>query len=128
MKKPILLISLLLFANTSDSFYYQKDKKVFLTPINKTQNRELSKIVYYKTTDNYRVGVTKELIVKIKYRETLENLLQKYSLTIKKRLTSSLYLLQADNKDKTLDIANKLHDEIGVSYAHPNFIKEMRSR
>jgi len=128
MKKLTLLIPILLFANANEKYYYKQNQKIVLTPITKSQNRKLSKIVYYKTTDNYRVGVTKEMIVKIEDRDILEHLLQKHSLILKKRLTSSLYLLQADNKDKTLDIANKLHDEIGVSYAHPNFIKEMRSR
>ncbi len=127
MKKIILLLTLLLFANASDNFYYQKDKKVFLTPIKSSQKlRKINSIDinYYTTPKDNIVGMTKEFIVKIKDEEALESLIKKYPIILKKRLSKNLYLMEANSTDKTLDISNQLHHDINVSYAHPNFIKK----
>lgn len=133
MKKIILISSLLLFANATDNFYYQKDKKVLLTPIKSTQTRTFQKtnstqIDYYKTQNNKTVGINKELIVKIKKEKALDNLLKKYAIVVKKKLAKKLYLMEVNSTQETLDITNQLYHDINVSYAHPNFIKKIIPR
>jgi len=133
MKKTILTLSLLLFANASDNFYYQKDKKVFLTPIKSTQLRTFQKINstqidYYKTPTGHTVGINKELLVKIEEEKALEDLLKKYSIVVKKRLAKNLYLMEVNSTQETFDVSNQLYHDTNVLYAHPNFIKKIIPR
>jgi len=133
MKKILILSSLLLFANATDNFYYQKDKKVFLTPIKSTQFRTFQKtnstqIDYYKTEKDHTVGISKEFIVKIKEEKALENLLKKYSIVLNKRLAKNLYLMEVNGTQETLDVSNQLYYDVNVTYAHPNFIKKIEAR
>jgi hypothetical protein len=133
MKKIILLSSILLFANATDNFYYQKDKKVFLTPIKSTQLQTFqktnsTKIDYYKTQNDKTVGINKEFIVKIKEEKALEGLLKKYSIVVKKRLAQNLYLMEINSTQETLAVSNQLYHDANVSYAHPNFIKKIEPR
>jgi hypothetical protein len=68
MKRVIILVFILFFANANENFYYQNNKKIELTPIKTTQKIQKSDstqtIDYYKTQNNTTVGVTKEIIVK----------------------------------------------------------------
>ena len=132
MKKIILLLlSLLLFANASDNFYYQKDKKVFLTSIKSVetfQKISSTKIDYYKTQEGHTVGISKEFIVKLKEEQALQNLIKKYSISLKKRLAKNLYLMEVNSTKETLIVTNELYHDSNVSYAHPNFIKKIESR
>jgi len=131
MKKLTLLIPILLFANANDNFYYQNDKKVFLTPIVSSQKfRKINSIdINYYTTPNYNiVGVTKEFIIKLKDEKSLEILLKKYPITLKKRLASNLYLMEVNTIDKTIDMTQKLYLDTNVIYVHPNFIKKIKLR
>ncbi len=129
MKILTLLTLLFLFANATDNFYYQKDKKVFLTPIKSTQFRTFQKtnstqINYYKTQNDKTVGINKEFIVKIKEEKALEGLLKKYSIVVKKRLAQNLYLMEINSTQETIEACNRLYHDANVSYAHPNFIKK----
>ena len=133
MKIIFFLIFCFKFPNATDNFYYQKDKKVFLTPIKSTQIRTFQKINatqidYYKTPKGHTVGINKALIVKIKEEKALENLLKKYSIVVKKKLAKKLYLMEVNCTKATLDISNQLYHDDNVSYAHPNFIKKIESR
>ena len=133
MKIPTFLLLLFLFAHATDNFYYQKDKKVFLTPIKPTQVRTFQKtnttqIDYYKTQNDKTVGINKEFIVKIKEEKALQDLLKKYSIVIKKRLAKNLYLMEVNSTQETLDVSNQLYYDANVSYAHPNFIKKIEAR
>jgi len=133
MKQTIVISSILFFANASDNFYYQKDKKVLLTSIKSTQLRTFQKINstqidYYKTEKGHTVGISKEFIVKIKEEKALEDLLKKYSIVVKKRLAKNLYLMETNSTQETLDVSNQLYHDVNVSYAHPNFIKKIIPR
>ena len=134
MKKIFLLFSFLCFANASDNFYYQNNNKVFLTPITinqKVQKRDLNQtdiIHFYKTDRGQTVGISKAFILKLKEEKILDKLVEKYQLTVKKRLTQKLYLMEAKSIEETLDICNRLYEENNVSYAHPDFIKKIKSR
>ena len=131
MKKILILSSLLLFANATDNFYYQKDKKVFLTPIKSVETFQKTNSIhidYYKTQEGYTVGISKEFIVKLKEEQALKSLIKKYSIIVNKRLAKNLYLMEVNSTEETLDISNQLYYDSNVSYAHPNFIKKIESR
>jgi len=132
MKQIIPIMIILLFANASDNFYYQNDKKIELTPIKnieKLQKKDSNQTInYYKTEQGQTVGVTQEIIIKIEDKKSLEPLLNKYNLNLKQNLTTKLYVVETNNNQETLEIANSLYTEENVSYAHPNFIKRIDKR
>jgi hypothetical protein len=132
MKQLVILLLILFFANANENFYYQNNQKIELTPIKTTQKLQKSDstqtIDYYKTRNNITVGVTKEIIVKIKEEEALEGILGQYAINLKKRLTSTLYLVETNSSTLTLEISNQLYHDANVSYAHPNFIKKIDKR
>ena len=132
MKKNIIFLIFLFFANANDNFYYQKDKKIFLTPINTTQTiqkKESNQTVqYYKTLKGQTVGISKEIIVKVIEEKAIDSLVEKYDINVKKKLTQKLYLVEINSTKETLTITNKLYDDENVSYAHPNFIKRIDKR
>lgn len=134
-KKIMLLLSFLFFVNVyaNSNFYYYKNKKIFLTPINsyKVIQRSYSKqtkINYYKTKRGYIVGIGKELIVKLKDGIKPQSLVNKYPIIIKKKLLKNTYLVETNNTKKTLNINNKLALDKNVIYAIPNFIKKIHQR
>ena len=132
MKKNIIFLLFLFFANANDNFYYQKDKKIFLTPIYTTQTiqkKESNQTVqYYKTSKGQTVGISKEIIVKVIEEKSIDSLVEKYDINVKKKLTQKLYLVEINSTKETLTITNKLYDDENVSYAHPNFIKRIDKR
>jgi hypothetical protein len=134
MKRVIILVFILSYANANanEIFYYKNNQKIELTPIKTTQKLQKSDstqtIDYYKTRNNITVGVTKEIIVKIKEEEALEGILEQYAINLKKRLTSTLYLVETNSSTLTLEISNQLYHDANVSYAHPNFIKKIDKR
>jgi hypothetical protein len=132
MKKIIITVTILYFANASDNFYYQNNKKIELTPIQsieKLQKKDSIQIIdYYKTSTDQTVGVTQEIMVKIEDNNSVENILKRYDLNLKQRLTPTIYVVETNSTQQTLKIANSLYEEANVSYAHPNFIKKIDKR
>ena len=136
MKKILMLIlsTFLLFANASENFYYQEGKKIFLTPIQttqkfqKTDSNQTKNINYYKTPKGYTVGISKELIVKLKEEKNIEDLADKYALVVKEQLAQNLYVIEVNSTEETLTISNELTLDNDVLYAQPNFIKKVQQR
>ena len=132
MKQIISIIIILLFANASDNFYYQNDKKTELIPIKNTeklQKKDSNQTInYYKTEQGQIVGVTQEIIIKVEDKKSLEPLLKKYNLNLKQNLTTKLYVVETNSTQETLEITNSLYAEENVSYSHPNFIKRIDKR
>jgi len=132
MKSLIILLLISLFANASDNFYYQNDKKVILTPIqisNTFQKMDANHTIeYFKTPKGQTVGMGQEIIVKLKDTKALDSLVKKYAVNIKTKLTNKLYVLEVNSTKQTLEITNKLYLDANVSYAHPNLIKRIDKR
>lgn len=134
MKKNIIFLTVLCFANASDNFYYQNHKKVFLTPIKthqkfqKIDSNQTKKINYYKTDKGHTVGISKELIVKLKEEKNIQDLADKYAVVVKTQLAKGLYVVEVNSREETLTISNKLTLDNDVLYAQPNFIKKVQQR
>ena len=132
MKKIIPIITILLFANASDNFYYQEDKKITLTPIKTTQKLQKKDfnqtINYYKKENGQIVGVTQEIIIKLKEKKAINNLIEKYPITVKEKLTNRLYVVEINSIKEIFNISQQLYRDTNVSYVHPNFIKRIDKR
>jgi len=132
MKKIIPIITILLFANASDNFYYQKDKKITLSPIKtiqKLQKKDFNQTInYYKKENGQIVGVTQEIIIKLKEKKAINNLIEKYPITVKEKLTNRLYVVEINSIKEIFNISQQLYRDTNVSYVHPNFIKRIDKR
>jgi len=128
MKKNIMvLLGLSMYLLAQDTYYYKNHKKETLTPLQQ-KSRSINPIKYYKNTRGIVLGVNKNLIVKINNPSQLKTYSNKYGLEVLKELSKGLYLLRNNSQASTLEVANKLTLEQGVSYAHPDFIKKMIGR
>jgi len=124
LKATFLFFSLFGVLFATEYFYYNGDKKVTLTKM--AQSNET--INYYTTPSNTIIGVTDEIIIKLKDSTMLESLSIKYNFLVIDTLTENLYLIKVSNKEETLPMANKLYLEDSVQYASPNFIKSIDKR
>mgnify|MGYP000113340547 CR=1 FL=1 len=128
MKKFLaIIISILQLSSASDNFYYQNNKKVYLTPYNSSL-RSNPAINYYQNEKGLIVGITDKLIVKTKDNVSIDDLLCKFNLSIEKNLGKNLYVLKAADKNLTIERANQLHQNENIEYAQPDFIKKRFSR
>jgi hypothetical protein len=127
MKFFLTIIAILEFSCANDNFYYQNNKKIYLTPYQNI-SRSISNINYYQNDKGVVLGVTDKLIVKLKDVSNIKSLTDKYDLILVKKLSKNLYLMKVGNKNSTIDIANKLNEENSVEYAQPDFIKTMFHR
>ncbi len=115
-----------------NNFYYNGNKKVSLEKINTTQSTSRSvdsaDIIYYKTSRNITLGVTNEIIIKVKDSTMLQYLEKKYNFSIIKEIFTGTYLIKITNPEDTITIANALHQENSIEYASPNFVKSINKR
>ena len=128
MKKSIAFIvlsSVILLAQ--DTYYYKNHKKETLVPVENFK-RSLSSVKYYKNTRGIVLGVSKNIILKVSNATSLQTYMDKYQLEVIKELSTGLYHLKNNSNASTLDVANQLTLEQGVTYAHPDFIKKIHKR
>lgn len=132
MLKQTIAFLLSTYLIASDMYYYNNNQKVYLTPQESNQSRLQNKSVpnphaahYYKTSSNTQVGITDEILIKTK---NLDAVLHRYDVTLKKRITSDIYLLKAKESALTLDISNQMYEDSNILYAHPNFIRQIDNR
>lgn len=123
----MILLGLSISVLAQDTFYYRNKTKETLIPIQQ-KDRSINTIKYYKNTKGIVLGVSKNIIVKVDNPTHLKKYLDKYKLEVLREISKGLYLLKNSSKAPTLDVANGLTLEKGVSYAHPDFIKKMIKR
>ncbi len=95
---------------------------------NENISRSTAHVDYYKNEKGIILGVTNQLILKLKDDSNLQTYLNEYNLTIKANLGKNLYLLKAENNNLAIDAANALSNKNDVKYSHPDFIEEIISR
>ena len=125
----LFFIILSLYA-AEGSFYYENGKKISLKPVSsplRTLN-EKSGIDYYQTQRGIVVGVSDKLLVKLQDKSQLQALLKEFNLVMLKAYNNNIFLLQTPSKNKTITIANELHQKENVLFAHPDFLKQSMKR
>lgn len=71
---------------------------------------------------------TKKVILKTNENGDISSLLEKYHLSILKRLSKNLYLVKTTDINKTKTILYQLNHDPHVQYAHPDRIKKIIPR
>ena len=123
----IIFIVIIQYGCANDNYYYKNNQKVTITATNSI-SRSNTNIDYYQNNQGISLGVTDKLIVKLKDVKDLEQILNKFNLTLEKTLSKNLYLLKTTNKNLTIDISNRLSEKEYIEYSHPDFIKKRMSR
>ena len=121
MKEIIFTFMLLLEFTMAKDYFYKDDKKIV---IEKVGMSNIKNIEYYKTEEGIFLGISDKIIVKMKDIDFLEKYIQKYNISMQKKISKNLYLIQVKDRSKTLHVANELHEEEDVEYAQPDFIKK----
>ncbi len=122
-----LLFTVYIFADMN-IFYYQNNKKVYLS-VENIGLRAISKdIKYFKTSNGTSVALNKEILVKLSDGSSIDDICKQYDLILVKNIFGNLYLVEVDNMNNTLDISNKLYNDINIEYAHPNFKRKITQR
>ncbi len=122
----LIIIALTQVGFSSDNYYYQNSKKIYLTHLVVPSSDILSNnqdIDYFQNENNITLGVGNMIIVKIKDGVVIENLLTKFNLSFEKILAKNLYLVKVENKKMAIDISNRLSEYHEVEYAQPDFHK-----
>ncbi len=129
---PLLFISV---TNAQDNYFYQNNEKVMLSPVQQFTRSNLStdqenSVDYYNTAQGQQVGIYNKILVKFKPSDDLDPylLLSPYDIKIEKQLGVLLYLLTVPSNGLAIDIANRLSEQDFIEYAHPDFIKQLRTR
>ena len=124
------LLSSLFLTLLAQDFYYKQNKKVFLTPIQDDttalqRSTKTQGLKYYKTPNDVVVGVSDEILL---HTREINAIVQEYGLTLMQELATNLYLVRFGDQNMTLQQANKLHEDMRVKFAHPNFYKQVQRR
>jgi len=122
MQKTFMLFLVIVQFGCSSDYYYKNHQKISLLPVTKQVNIP-TQIRYYKNTNGIQMGITDKILMKLLSEKSIAPYLVKYHLRLIKQLGSNLYLVATDSVEKTLSTANALHQEKGIVYAHPDFIK-----
>ena len=124
MKKIIMVfIVIIKLGFSQENYYYENNQKITITSIDITEKNSQN-IDYYKNNNGIALGVTTQLIVKLKENKSLETYLEEFNLTLKKTLGKNLYLLKTTNKNLTIEISNRLNEKKDIEFSHPDFIKK----
>jgi hypothetical protein len=126
LKFFILIIAVTLFS--SEVFYYEFGEKVFLSklPISKSST---SDIVYYKTRNGSRIGVSNKILVKCKgTSEVCKKLFDMKSILKVEKISNTISLVTIEKDADIFEISNILSQKDEVAFAHPDFIKKKRRR
>jgi len=120
--RQFLAIALLIGGLQAENFYYQHGKKIGVEKIAKSRGGE--SITYYKNSLGKKIGVEDKIIFEcLEHQEALA-LVKKYQLESLERVSEHLYIVQITRGENIFSVAQKLHEEEHVTFAHPSFIKE----
>lgn len=133
---PFLLIFLCACLIAGDFYYYRDGQKITLMPRSTPESQSIYSgyralqynAQYFETPSGRTLGVADRIILRLNDGYALESLLETYNLSLIKDLKRNMYVVQAPDANSTLDIANSLHEDESVEFAHPDFIIEMNRR
>lgn len=125
--KILILISLFTLVFAQD-YYYNGDKKIYLSPINTVSNfsydANATQEKTYITKKNQVLKLSNTLVIKT--NNNIDELVSKYHLVLKKVLRQNVYLLSTTQDP--LEIANTIYENESVKYAYPDFIRTIELR
>ena len=81
----------------------------------------------YRDENNKEVRLKSSFFVKLQADKNIQELLNKYTISIEKRYFKQLYLVNSSSKNM-LDLIQQINDDENTLYAYPNFYKKIVAR
>ena len=128
MIKKVLMLLLAFNISAFADFYYSQGKKHNLKTLKTTKAFGKSSSILVQNDHGATLVVNNQLIVCFDDKSTQKMIENNYGLTHIKALTNSMHLYQVKDKTKTLSIANKIYEEKGVKFSHPDFKTTKKTR
>ncbi|SFP99805.1 S8 family serine peptidase [Hydrogenimonas thermophila] len=126
MKKTALTLALVAqLSFATDSYFYFGDRKIDITPCQTEQILREGVKCYELLMVGSIVGVGDQIIVKTKEIKALESYAKELNASIIKPISKDMYLIKANDRTKTIDIANRLHEKEEIEYAQPDFVRKV---
>lgn len=126
-KFSIALMLLLNVGCAKDNFYFKKEEKIILTPM-ENSSRSTSDMRYYKDQRENVVGVGDTIIVKFKNTANLDIYIKEFDIKSYEEISKNMFVFKVKNSNETIDIANSLSYKQDIEYSEPNFQKEQDLR
>jgi hypothetical protein len=116
MQKIFAIFILLTLTYSSNNYYFNGNKKVFINH-KKNISRSLDACEIYIENDK-SICLYNQIIVKTK---NIDKIIKEYNLKYDKHLFNDVHLVSVKKQKDTLKIANLLYENKKVIYAYPNF-------
>ena len=128
MRLLVLTIFTSLFSYAQSSYYYEYGQRVNLTKVSTKRSID-SSIEYYKKANGKEVGIkTKEILLKCVEGVNCRETLQGYHFVNIESLSQRIFLVTLTNEQNIFSLAQELHNNQAIEFAHPNFVKERQRR
>ncbi len=126
LKFFILVMAVTLFG--SEVFYYEFGKKVFLNKLPSSRN-STSGIVYYKTRNGSKVGVSNKILAKCEgSSEVCKKLFDMDEILNVEQISNTISLITIKKEADVFEVSNILSQKDEILFAHPDFVKKKRRR
>ncbi len=128
IKKVIVLLIIINISLFAD-FYYSGGKKHTLNPLKTKRAVDKNTSIPFRTNSGNIVKINNQLIVSFKDLSVQKSIEKIYDLKLIQSLSDTMYLYQVNNPATTSKISNKIYEQKGIKFAHPNFkiIKKTRA-
>ncbi len=127
IKKVIVLLIVINISLFAD-FYYSGGKKHTLDSLKVQRAVDKNDTISFRTNLGNIVKINNQLIVSFEDNRIKKLIEERYNLKLIESLSDTMYLYQVDDATKTLKIANKIYEQDGVKFSHPNFKVTKKTR
>lgn len=125
MRKKVLTLAFIVQFGYASSYFYFKENKIEIAPCQTQITMPKGVECYEVLLNGSVVGIGDQIIAKTKDLKALETYTKELNASIIKPISKDMYLIKANDKTKTIDIANRLHEKEEIEYAQPDFIRKI---
>ena len=130
MRFIILLISTIVLGQ---DFYYNNNKKIYLTPINphyssSFESKETPKELIFQNPNSQILKTDGTIIITLKNGVDLDDFLTRYQLTLIKNIPNRYILVKSKNINSILETSQKIYKDKDVKVSSINFKKKYFKR
>jgi subtilisin family serine protease len=112
----------------ADNFYYSGGKKHIIKKIKTNRTYQSNNQNSFQTENGSTIIVNKNLILNYSDKSIQKKIENRYNLKLIKKLTDTMFLYSIKDASKTIEIANRLYEEDGVAFCHPDFQRKKKPR
>jgi len=133
MRRMVISIVLFLagFSFAQDLFFIERGDTIFLTAqksVRSADENAQNKDDWFTTQHGSRVKIADGIIAELIVGALPEAIFGQYNIKSFENLSGNIFLIVPADKNEQFELSRKLSQNSAVKYAHPNLIRERRSR